>query len=379
MRFAFISTMQGSPWGGSEELWSQSAAQLKRAGHQVMGIVMYRPQVAQKLVDLQRSGIELETYPSPGFLIGRAQRLWDLVSLRYRRTRRRLRNFRPDLVLISQGHTAGAFDWVQCCLQANIPYAIVIHCNSDLWWFDERGVREAVLTYTQARRVFCVSDGNRKLLRLQVGDPLPNAVVAWNPCSVAGTSAPSWPSNKTWRLACVGRLDPAPKGQDLLLQILARPEWRSRPIEVNFFGAGPYERTLHRLAEMLRMKNVFFRGHVNNIRAVWEQNHALVLPSRYEGLPLTLVEAMWCARPAIVTDVGGNAELCADNETGFVSPASTLPSFAEALDRAWNRRHDWQVIGQAAMARVEAQAPKDPIKLFCDRLMDCTVIQTKPS
>jgi len=35
MRFAFVSTMVDWPWGGSEELWSQTAVQLKRAGHDV--------------------------------------------------------------------------------------------------------------------------------------------------------------------------------------------------------------------------------------------------------------------------------------------------------------------------------------------------------
>ena len=68
---------------------------------------------------------------------------------------------------------------------------------------------------------------------------------------------------------------------------------------------------------MLQLKNVHFRGHVNDIRAIWEQNHLLVLPSRYEGLPLALVEAMWCGRPAVVTDVGGNAELCVGKRNGI--------------------------------------------------------------
>ena len=35
MRFAFISTMTGWAWGGSEELWNQTAVQLKRDGHDV--------------------------------------------------------------------------------------------------------------------------------------------------------------------------------------------------------------------------------------------------------------------------------------------------------------------------------------------------------
>ena len=43
------------------------------------------------------------------------------------------------------------------------------------------------------------------------------------------------------------------------------------------------------------------------------RNHLLVLPSRAEGTPIALVEAMICARPAVVTDVGGNVEWLEDD------------------------------------------------------------------
>jgi glycosyltransferase involved in cell wall biosynthesis len=171
-------------------------------------------------------------------------------------------------------------------------------------------------------------------------------------------------------------MDPAAKGQDVLLQILAQPEWRERCVEVNFYGAGVYELTLRRMAEMLQVKNVRFRGHVNDIRGIWEQNHILLLPSRYEGLPLALVEAMWCGRPAVVTDVGGNAELCVEGETGFVAPSPTLSSFDETLHRAWKARTKWSRLGEAARARAENQIPKDPIGLFCAELIACATAKS---
>jgi glycosyltransferase involved in cell wall biosynthesis len=122
---------------------------------------------------------------------------------------------------------------------------------------------------------------------------------------------------------------------------------------------------------MLGLKNVRFCGHVSDVEAIWKENHMLVLPSRYEGLPLVLVEAMWCGRPAVVTDVAGNSEVCFDNETGFVAPAPTVPLLADALERAWSRRSDWQSMGQAARAWAESQIPRDPIALFAERLKSC--------
>ncbi len=160
-----------------------------------------------------------------------------------------------------------------------------------------------------------------------------------NPYNVSTEPAPEWPKEDgTWHFACVARLDSAAKGQDLLIQMLARPEWRERRVEVNLYGTGSHELTLRRMTEMLQVQNVHLRGHVSDVRGIWKENHILVLPSRYEGLPLVLVEAMWCGRPAVVTDVGGNAELCRDRQTGFVAQSATLASFAEAMERAWEAR-----------------------------------------
>lgn len=372
MRFAFISTMEGWPWGGSEELWSQTAVQLKRAGEEVRAFVAYRPHPSPKILALARQGVSVRTYPSPSYVAGRARYSRDRLTLGTRRAYAWLKQFAPDLVIISQGHNAGGFGWVTICRKASIPYVLVVHCNSENWWFENGAVEEAAAVYKAARKVFCVSNGNLNLLRMQVGDPLQNGEIVWNPYNVSPDSILNWPvEDGWWRIACVARLDQAAKGQELLLQVLARPEWRDRPIELNFFGEGRHELALRRLAGMFQLKQVHFRGHVSDVKAIWEQNHLLVLPSRYEGLPLVLVEAMWCGRPAVVTDVAGNAELCVDGETGFVAPAPTVSLLAETLQRAWDRRTDWHRMGQAARARAENQIPRDPIAVFSERLRSC--------
>jgi glycosyltransferase involved in cell wall biosynthesis len=378
MKFAFISTMDGWPWGGSEELWSQAATRLKYAGHDVQASVEYWRRLSDKVTALAEQGIRLKTHTSQ-----RARPDEESVRRSCAVLARSVRNkfpsgnhngygwlkvFNPDLVVISQGHNAGGFDWAKACRRAALPYVMIVQCNSELWWFRER-LGEAVASYTAAHRVFCVSRKNLDLLRLQLGELLPNAEVARNPYNVSPECPPAWPDEGAgWRLACVARIDPAAKGQELLLQILTRPEWRTRPIEMNFFGTGPDEQALRRMAGMLQVSSVHFRGHVTDIKAIWEQNHLLVLPSRYEGLPLALVEAMWCGRPAVVTDVGGNAELCVDSQTGFVAAAPTVTFFVDALQRAWDRRQDWRHMGQAARAQVENQVPKDPVGVFCEQL-----------
>ena len=369
MKFAFISTMEGWHWGGSEELWSQTASALRSEGHEIKASVAHSLGRAEKVNALAQQGIEVESRPahSPG----RLRRIAKKIGVKGPDPFERLRRFHPHVAIISQGYNGGGFDWAKTCIKAGIPYVMIVHCNCELWWFGDSCMDDAVASYRNARKVFCVSHGNLDLLRLQLGEPLPNADVVWNPYGVSPDCAADWPDEGKWRMACVARMDPAAKGQDLLFRILARQEWRERPIEVNLFGTGAFEKNIRKMSETLNLSSVKLRGHVSDIEAVWKENHMLLLPSRYEGLPLSLVEAMWCGRPAVATDVGGNAELCVDGQTGFIAPAPTVASFGEALERAWRQRNDWRNMGQAARARAEALVPKDPIALFIQQLKIC--------
>ncbi len=377
MRIAFVSTMQEAQWGGSEELWSQAAARMKLEGHEVMASVPDRPRLSEKISKLAQNGILLQTHPSDQ--VGRPLRIWNKLSHASLRRYDRMTRFRPDLACrLSQGFKCRRIRMGQGLPgNAGIPYVMIIHCNCEHWWFQDQ-FNEAVACYTGARRVLCVSRKNLDLLRLQLGEPLPNAEVVRNPFNVSPDNAVAWPDETgSWRMACVARLFLAAKGQDLLLQTLARKEWRNRPVELNLYGTGVDELALRRMAEVFNLQNVHFRGHVNDVATIWKQNHILVLPSRFEGLPLAIVEAMWCGRPAVVTDIGGNAELLIDGESGFVAPTATLESFSQALERAWQRREDWPGMGlPAARASVESTIPKDPVGVFCDLLRGCAAVTT---
>jgi len=149
------------------------------------------------------------------------------------------------------------------------------------------------------------------------------------------------------------------------------PQWRERALEVDLYRTGPWEQSLKKLLNCLQIKNLHFRGHVANVRNIWEENHLLVRPSRSEGLSLALVEAMWCGRPAVVTNIDGNAEVCVDGKTGFVAAAPEVKLLEETLERAWNSRTDRQRVGLAARARAEQLIPKDPLGDFCGQMVAC--------
>jgi glycosyltransferase involved in cell wall biosynthesis len=203
-----------------------------------------------------------------------------------------------------------------------------------------------------------------------MGSKLANAEVVRNPFMITTREPLSWPdaSDGVLRLACVGRMWPREKGQDILLHMLARRKWRERPVQVDFFGTGVNEQGLVGMAQLLELNNVRFCGFTNDITEVWKNHHALVLPSRAEGLPLAQVEAMICGRVSIMTPAGGAAEILEDGVTGFLASSTSEEGFDEAMERAWNQRHQWREIGLKASQSIWKYYPADPCADFADKL-----------
>lgn len=363
------------PWGGSEVLWSEAALRLRQAGHEVSASVAGWPTPASQLSVLRKAGVDVKergfaptslrafSLQKPaGFLIRKASSL----SLARWLTRKK-----PDLICVSSGSPGDDLALTAFCAGLQVPYAMIIQANWEGLWPNDSLASAWINVFANARRNFFVSYGNHTLLESQLGVELPNSEVIRNPYNVRWEASPPWPSdNDTVRLACVARLEPRAKGQDLLLQMLAREPWRSRPITLSFFGQGDCENGLRRLAQRLGISDrIHFRGHTNDIEQMWKDHHALILPSRFEGLPLAIVEAMLCGRPVVVTDVAGNAELLEDGFTGFVAEAPTVRHLDRAMEKAWSKRHDWEKMGVAAACAIRKIVPSDPSADFATKLV----------
>lgn len=88
----------------------------------------------------------------------------------------------------------------------------------------------------------------------------------------------------------------------------------------------------HVLADWRRAPNLQLLGHVEDIRCVWQQAHAAVLPSRREGLPKSLLEASACGRPLIATDVPGCREIARNNVNALLVPPDDAEALANAIE-----------------------------------------------
>jgi glycosyltransferase involved in cell wall biosynthesis len=74
-------------------------------------------------------------------------------------------------------------------------------------------------------------------------------------------------------------------------------------------------------------------GHVADIAGLWRRTHVAVLPSRREGMPMSLLEAAACGRALIASDVPGCREVVIHEQTGLLFPVDDAPALADAMAR----------------------------------------------
>jgi glycosyltransferase involved in cell wall biosynthesis len=131
----------------------------------------------------------------------------------------------------------------------------------------------------------------------------------------------------------VGRLRPELKGQDLLLRALVDISDRMPGTRLVLVGDGPAEDDLRASAAELGLTDlVTFAGSVEPraLRDLLAGADILAMPSRSEGLPMALLEAMAAGLPVVVTDVGNMAEVVADG-AGHIIPPDDADALRSAL------------------------------------------------
>jgi glycosyltransferase involved in cell wall biosynthesis len=371
MRIAFFSTMGSHPWGGSEELWYRAATVLLERGHEVAFNSRSWHTTAAPLQRLIDAGAKPHFRPRMrlGRTLRRTLESLRLIQLKYVGW---LRKTKPDFVVISFSCHTDDPHIANACHMLGIPYAIVLQAAGPNNWIALRALPEFQSAYAHARQVFFVSALNREILESNLALDLSHTEIVANPFTVRLDAAPAWPASEPyWKLACVARVHFSSKSQDLIVHALRAPKWRARPLKIVFWGND--DSSLAQLQQMIELyslgEQLSYGGFANSIEKLWSEHHGLLLPSRVEGNALALIEAMLCGRVPITTNVGRAAELIDDNQSGFIAPAATTELIDEVLERAWQRRHDWQTMGQRAAHAIRQRHSLQPGVDFADRIL----------
>ena len=216
----------------------------------------------------------------------------------------------------------------------------LLYRRADVLTANTTGVMDSLVPLFQARQLALLPN------------PLPMPVVPVSVGSAADRQG----------FVSVARLVPQ-KGIDVLIRALAQTTGSARDWTLNLVGDGPEREALQRQVQQAGLQEqVLFLGFRSDPQTFLLQAGVFVLPSRFEGMPNALLEAMAAGLAVVVTDASpGPLEVVVNGVSGLVVPSDDPFALAEALDRLATdpllrerlgaaardtlRQLDWPVVG----------------------------------
>lgn len=154
---------------------------------------------------------------------------------------------------------------------------------------------------------------------------------------------------------CAARLEDV-KGHETLLQALQRVRQRGLDFVLALAGEGARRAGLERMARELGVDSqVRFLGSVEALGPVLWAADLVVLASREEGQPLSILEAMARGRPVVASAVGGLPDLIEDGVSGVLVPVGDVDALSRALALLHERPDAARRLGDEAAERAQAR------------------------
>ncbi|HEY3067286.1 MAG TPA: glycosyltransferase family 4 protein [Methylomirabilota bacterium] len=153
-------------------------------------------------------------------------------------------------------------------------------------------------------------------------------------------------------IGLAGRMTPQ-KGHEFLLEAVARLRPRLPRVRCVLAGDGPLRAELESRAAALGIAACCrFLGARTDVADVLSAVEVVTLPSRSEGLPFALLEAMTLGKPVVASTVGGNPEVVEDGRTGLLVPPADAAALADAIARLLEHPHEAAAMGERGRVRV---------------------------
>jgi len=269
----------------------------------------------------------------------------------------------------------GGFDILHCHLVASNIIAkplgrlcrvpVVLnhdHTNDDYRANDRLRLALDTLSNRLASHIIAVSDSCRRFLIERERVPAEKITLVQNAIDLrryspaCGTrfearKALGLPENGTV-VAGVGRLNPQ-KNFSLFIRIAAEVLKRHPQVVFVLAGDGPEEELLRNLARECGVaERLRFCGYVSDARQIYLAADVVLMPSLFEGLPMSLLEAMAMRVPVVASALDGIAEVVDDGRDGFLVPSGDAQSFCERVCQLISNPSLAAEIGMAASDKV---------------------------
>jgi len=244
------------------------------------------------------------------------------------------RRWKPDVIWAFFGFPSGIAAWM-LKMVCGIPYIVSLRGGDvpgfrpyDFKTFHKIGSPFIKLVWRNARAVVANSRGLQHLARAFY-DRVPIQVI---PNGVdLEFFHPTRKNDKTTQLLFVGRVV-YQKGLDLLANALK--DLRNLDWQLTIVGDGSYKEHLHQLIEQNQLtQRVDFHGWCNKEKVLPLLSTAdiFINPSRHEGMPNAVLEAMACGLPIIATRIAGNEDLVVDGKNGLLVRSEDVAGLQKAL------------------------------------------------
>lgn len=181
-------------------------------------------------------------------------------------------------------------------------------------------------------------------LRLIRGGIDPTPIQTAMPIQRATLGVPNDAAMVLW----VGRLDPV-KGLFILIESFGLIAAETNA-HLCLVGGGPLRKQLEQQVRRLQLAGIHFLGPRTDVPSLLKTTDVFAFPSRTEGLPNALLEAMAAACPIVATDVPGCRDLISHDDTGLLVPYGDTLALAAAMRRLLDDRALATRLGRRASA-----------------------------
>jgi glycosyltransferase involved in cell wall biosynthesis len=263
----------------------------------------------------------------------------------HRRICRIFQEHSPDIVHINQQVAEDGLDLLLAARSSSIPFLSTIHIAHSASLLNARLgrlrdiVARAVLTRINTTHIAVAERARRELIARfgfldthQIKVVL-NGVVLSQADDTRGRTRQRWGATpEEIVIGSVGRLEPQ-KAPDIALEIIARLVRKGLPIRYIWIGDGPQRIAFQLQANALGIASyVQLDGWRDDVASCLKGLDIFLMPSRFEGMPLALLEAMGAGLCCCVSDVSGMGEVIQDGLSGYLCAPRDVPKWCEQIE-----------------------------------------------
>ena len=172
---------------------------------------------------------------------------------------------------------------------------------------------------------------------------------------------------KRHRLLFVGRISMQHKGVDFLIPIMKKVLRKYSDVELTVVGDGPDKDNFQKLVfENKLEEKIRLVGQSSDVKQYYLESDILLVPSRWEGFGVVLIEAMACGTPVIAYENKGPNEIIKNNVNGILIKPYEIDEFSNEIIKLLDDAKRWEKLSEQAYRRACDFSTQKTIECFME-------------